>query len=216
MVADTSFGIVCTATFTINEPPPISIVNTNSVNASNGNCDGELGYTVTGGVSPYIFVLDTCHGGSPVTTPQFMSSYNNLCPGAYTLNVTDVNGCIASGPCDTLVECNIQFTGAISHPTCPNACDGSIVLNAISPNLSFLWTIGSTTQSITNLCAGTYCVTIIDTVTGCQTDTCFTIVDPVQLIGTVLATDVSCHGDCDGEITGSYFWWCGTIRLFNR
>ncbi|CAN5913804.1 hypothetical protein BH11BAC7_BH11BAC7_08890 [soil metagenome] len=80
-----------TATFNVNEPPPL-LVSTSATNEScSGCCDGFIVSTVTGGVPAYSYLWST-------NPPQNTSTAQALCSGTYTLCVTDVNGCIT---CDT-------------------------------------------------------------------------------------------------------------------
>ncbi len=58
----------------------------------------------------------------------------------------------------------------------PNDCSGYLIANASGGTApySYYWSIASTTEEITNLCAGTYSITVED-VSGCVTDASYTI-----------------------------------------
>jgi gliding motility-associated-like protein len=64
----------------------------------------------------------------------------------------------------------------ISNETCVNACDGSIltsVTNGLAP-YTYSWSNGATTSSISNICPGSYTVTVTGA-NGCSTIESFTI-----------------------------------------
>ncbi len=106
-----------------------------------------------------------------------------------------------------------------TNVTCNGMCNGAINMNVTggTPPYTYLWNstppqFGSTA---TNLCAGTYTVTVTDNIgtTGTATTT---IAQPPVLTATISSqTNVSCNGMCDGTatITNSggtppytYFW----------
>lgn len=61
---------------------------------------------------------------------------------------------------------------------------------------------GQTTQSITNLCAGSYTVNVIDA-NNCTATATFNIIEPYPItIGTTV-TNESCNGCCDGYVTST-------------
>ena len=83
------------------------------------------------------------------------------------------------------------------NPPCPGNCDGAINLNVSGgqPPLSFQWSNGQTTQSISGLCAGDYTVTITDQF-GCI-DSTFTVPPGVDITPPAITcpanTSISCE-----------------------
>ena len=75
------------------------ITETNSI-VCNGDADGELTGTVTGGTSTYSYDWGTSAGGTDVADPAATASLTNvqgsLGPDTYYLTVTDDNSCTAS------------------------------------------------------------------------------------------------------------------------
>jgi large repetitive protein len=123
----------------------------------------------------------------PGGLPQASNTFSNLCPGCYTIVVTDCNGCTA-----TVVQC---VTGAsapnvnavVTNVSCNGVSDGSIcITNAtgtINPCLQYRIGTSCTNNTTTwqfnpcfnNLPAGNYCIQIKDTCTGCDTCICVTV-----------------------------------------
>ncbi|MDX2189539.1 MAG: LamG-like jellyroll fold domain-containing protein [Bacteroidota bacterium] len=92
------------------------------------------------------------------TTPSF----NTSIAGTYTVTV--------SGTCGTVVtSTSVSFlpnTAIITQPINATICGGSFAtlnVSAIGDNLSYLWSTGATTSSITTSIAGTYSVTVSGT-----------------------------------------------------
>lgn len=82
----------CTATVTVvlTEPSALSVAMTFVDETCVGTCDGAVAATPSGGTSPYTYAWST--PGSPTT-----ASVQNLCSGAYSVTVTDANGCTLVG-----------------------------------------------------------------------------------------------------------------------
>jgi len=212
-----SNGCVSSQSVDMPTDPSVLVPNGSLTNVTcNGACDGTVSSSPTGGTPPYTIVWSV-----PDT--------NNLCPGTYTVTVTDNNNCSQT---DTLIVTepdSITANPVIAHVDCNGNCNGSITLNASggTGSLSYLWAHdGSTNADVSSLCAGNYSVTVTDS-TGCSRVFNFTINEPTVLTATPLSTDVSCFGLCDGTasvLVGggttpyTYFWSPGgevTDSIFN-
>jgi len=208
-------GCVSTATATVNDAgaPSASITASSDVSCNGGN-DGSATVNPIGGTSPYV-ILWSPLGGTGLTA-------TGLPAGAYTVTVTDANGCVAT----TSVTINepALFTSAITastNATCNGICDASATVSAnggVSP-YTYSWNNGAgTNPSATGLCAGlTYTVTITDA-NGCAIQSTFTPTEPALLTAAIAGTDASCDGICDGsaDLTASggttpysYSWTTG-------
>lgn len=74
------------------------------------------------------------------------------------------------------VNPGMTVSPTVSNETCVNACDGSIltnVTNGLAP-YSYSWSNGATTSSISNVCPGSYTVTVTGA-NGCSVIETFTI-----------------------------------------
>lgn len=168
-VTVTSPQTSCTAVITrpvvLNVPPTVTI----QAGGNTSICEGEsvpLG-TTTLGFSSYRWSNGATTSGIAVTQP-----------GAYSVTVTDANGCSATS--NTIV---------ISVATAPNpeitangplqfCAGGSVTLNAGSGFIRYRWSNGATTQSINVTSPGLYTVAVTNA-SGCERTS-----PPVQVIVT--------------------------------
>ncbi|MBX7107940.1 MAG: gliding motility-associated C-terminal domain-containing protein [Chitinophagales bacterium] len=116
---------------------------------------------------------------------------SNTCPGA-AFNISNAFS----------QACFISATNVVVEPTCLNN-DGSISLT-VTGNLgpvSFLWSPGGqTTASISGLSAGSYQVTVSDTV-NCEAVYSFDLTYDNPVTFTNAIHDAACFGYCDGIAT---------------
>jgi hypothetical protein len=96
----------------------------------------------------------------------------------------------------------IQVPGTSHHVTCNGYCNGSIT---ITPNggsgtyPSYHWSNGAPTQNVSNLCAGSYSVTVTDG-NSCTARNSYTINQPLNLVLQSTILPATCAGSCDGSI----------------
>jgi hypothetical protein len=199
---------VATATVMITEPLALAITTTQTDVTCNGACDGTANSTVTGGTAPYTYMW--MPGG--LTTANVTA----LCEGAYTLTVTDNNGCTANATV-TITQPNV-LTMVIStnNVSCFGACDGvanSAPSGGTAP-YTYAWTPGGQN---TSLCPGTYTVTVTDA-NGCMAVDSAMITEPPALTLMTSNDSNDCFGDCtawaQGTVGGgtpgySYMWTGG-------
>src|SRR6185369_15342080 len=93
---------------------------------------------------------------------------SGICEGTFCVTVTDAHQCTTS-TCATVthtVPPVIVLTP--THLVCYNVCTGAVNLTVVSGSspFSYHWDNGATTEDLSGLCAGTYCVTVTD-VNGC-------------------------------------------------
>ncbi|HEX6099032.1 MAG TPA: hypothetical protein VF432_22155 [Thermoanaerobaculia bacterium] len=110
-----------------------------------------------------------CEGGSVTLTASSGSSWlwstgattqsiTVSAGGSYSVTVTNGNGCSASASTDVTVNALPDATVTASGPT--TFCEGGNVTLSAPAGLSYLWSNGATTQSITVSAAGSYSVTV--------------------------------------------------------
>jgi len=179
----------------INTLPTLSLSTTISNVSCNGNCNGIAYAVVNGGTPGYTFIWnDPMNQQTPAAT--------GLCPGTYSINVTDLNGCNASSSV-TITEPPVLTVSVNSEDvSCHGGCDGTATATVVggSPGYTYLWNdpLGQTTTTATDLCAGTYSLIVTDA-NGCQNIVSVTIDEPQPISYNVQLTNVLCNGGCDGS-----------------
>lgn len=185
-----------TRTLTVN---PLPVITFSVTNATCGNANGSI--TATGG---------TTYFWSNISSTATIS---NLAAGVYTVTATNANGCSATanamvlntgGPAISIslfitnIGCNQINTGAIN----------GTVAGGIAP-YTYDWSHlagPSNPEDLSNLSAGTYCVTATDA-NGCIATSCATVTQPAV---TVL-TSTSCENTASVQPLGgtppfNYLW----------
>jgi gliding motility-associated-like protein len=173
-------------------------------------CNGSATVNVTTGTPPYAYLWNTG------ATTQTIS---NLCPGTYTVSVTDAISC------NTPVTQTIVITGSSTPVTVNlvsqqnNPCFGDTIGNAIinpaggTPPYLYLWSTNppQMTQNAWNLPAGTYSVIVADT-NGCADTLSVTITEPPQIvIDTTIYTHTTCNNN-NGSISPTYSGGSGSFN----
>ena len=139
-------------------------------------------------------------GDSSISTGQNpMYNYSDTTQNYYVCLTAFFNDSCSSIYCDSVYfidytpidSCNIYLTYTKTDVTTYGANDGSIDLSVFDyyDDVSFIWNTGQTIEDIYNLTAGTYNVTITDSL-GCEIDTSITIIEPqlvLSLSGNVYA-----------------------------
>ena len=145
--------------------------------------------TVTGGLAFEIFPTpascpEACNGSATVTVAgnnQGVSYHwsngqtghiaTALCPGAYTVTVTDAGGCAQSQTISigSSIVPPFSFVTDVKPVSCSGACDGSISLNISGSNLPIAvqWSNSQSGNINAGLCPGNYSATITDAA-GCS------------------------------------------------
>ena len=154
---------------------PISAQNISCFNAGNGSATANP----IGGTPGYQYTWST--GGTGQTI-------NNLIPGLYTVTVTDTNGCQTTNQITITQPTQLSINATLSSPV---FCFGGNAVVSISANG------GTPTYTGTgnfNQAAGTTTYYVTDA-NGCIDSIAFTVVQPAQLIASVLqTTNVLCFG----------------------
>lgn len=194
-------GNNCEQTDTIElfNPNPIEL-STNVTNSNCGQADGSANATVNGGTGIISYSWTDLDGNELSTE----STLSDIEAGIYNLLVTDDNGCTETAVV-TVTNVNGSVAGEVTQPTCNDGSDGLITINVINgtPPYIYEWSDGSaivsTNDSLLNVNAGNYTVSVEDT-NGCIYTESFEISDPAPILGNPVITGVSCAGD-DGAIS---------------
>ncbi len=146
--------------YTINQPSPILIqINSSGQNLCAGDQQVDLTAVPTGNQPPFTAIWSNGVVGL---------ENNDLGAGTYTITVTDVAGCTASASATVTGPALLIVTVVTTDETSPGANDGTAEANVAggTPGYTYLWSTGSTVDSIGGLAPGTYTVTVTDT-NGC-------------------------------------------------
>lgn len=194
-----SRGCETSASTTIKKDAALTITISTVLSAT--ACNANSGYLVVnavGGSSRYQFSLN---GGAYQTSNIF----EDLTAGLYTIKVKDSRGCTNSVSA-TISQASL-LTVAVSSVNNASVCsnlDGSIKVITEGGEGQYLYSINgsnfSPESSFTNLSAGLYKITVLDS-RGCTAYVTATISKPAEITFTAQKTDVSCKGLADGNIS---------------
>ena len=193
-VTDNVSGCTTTCQTTIDESVQITCV-ASSTATSCGEANGTASVTVSNGSGNYAYLWS--NAGST-------ASISGLSAGNYSVTVTDVvSGCITT--CIVTVDNSSMLTcTATSTATSCGEANGTATVSTVngSGNYAYMWSNGSVTQSINNLTAGIYSVTVTDMSTGCTTTCSTSITSSSSITCNASSTATSC-GDANGSATVS-------------
>lgn len=180
-----------------------------------GAANGSIQLSVANGAAPYTW-LGSVNG---VPQPPFTETNNslvlsNLLPGAYQFTVTDNAGCTAVANALLTQPTALSLSTAITPALCFGGSTGFIDLTATggTGTRAYLWSNGSTTQDLSNLSAGTYCVTVTDA-NGCTASTCATVPQSQPILTSTGVSNVACFGGSTGAINLNASGGTGTFTF---
>jgi len=161
--------------------------------------NGSIDLITNGGTAPYNYIWNTNDTTEDLT---------NLAAGNYSVTITDDNGCTSTNnttvnqPSNGLAISLISPTYNGFEVSCYAGTNGSITTSAAGGlgNLTFVWDNGDTTQNLSNLSAGSYSVTMTDSV-GCSLFDNITLSEPSEIGSAYSSTNVLCNGDSTGSAT---------------
>ncbi|MBI2968274.1 MAG: PKD domain-containing protein, partial [Bacteroidetes bacterium] len=209
-----SLGCDTTADVLITEPAVLSIIFTQTNVSCTGGNDATATAQVTGGSGNYTCVWDT---PPPVQNSQ---TATGLTAGTWNVTVTDSLGCDTSAPVSITEPMPVTAVTAETDVSCYGGSDGTALVTVTggSGTYTYVWNDPPPVQTdsvATGLSAGTWSVTITDSL-GCDTIVTVTITAPPLLTATVsVIMNVSCYGGNTGEATAnpsggsgaySYLW----------
>jgi hypothetical protein len=167
----------CTAQSTafVSEPDSISFVlltqNVTCYGLDNGVASIQ---NVTGGNGGYSYLYGSTSGNIGLADGQ--GNAIDITPGTHYAVVQDINNCFSQQFFTITEPDSLTLSGSTTPASSQSANDGSIDItaNGGTPNYTYEWSHGETTEDLVNTQGGHYCVTITDD-NGCEIDDCFTI-----------------------------------------
>lgn len=187
---------LCLAVATVIVSEPEALTNTMTwTNATTvGGTDGDATANISGGTPGYDYLWSTA---------ETTAGISGLSAGVYYLTVTDTNGCtlidsvkINEPPCTGMT---IYLEG--ESVSCNDGTDGEAIVHIIGGVAPFdiLWSTASDNDTISDLSAGDYSVTVSD-FENCTSFATLTITEPSPLSTGTDYQDISCWGETDGTI----------------
>jgi gliding motility-associated-like protein len=180
-----------------------------------GGCIGAIDLNVTGGVQPYSYAWS-----SGETTQDILGK----CAGEYCVTVTYGQGCTFD-TCFTIFSGDVGVTlSATQYGTyevsCNGSCDGEITstVTGITGTITYAWSNGQSTPNLTNVCAGTYTVTVSNE-QGLSATATIVMAAPPPITVNITSTSPTDFTSNDGAVTavvsggspGYDYQWTGPV-----
>ena len=176
------------------EPPVLAVIVDSIIDVDcNGNANGAVYITASGGTGPYAYLWSNAAATQDIT---------GLSGGSYSVTVTDGNGCTATA--SAIVNEPTVMTSAVDSVIDVD-CNGNstgaayISVSGGTPSYSYSWSNAATTEDVSSLIAGTYSVTITDN-NGCSNTLNVTVTEPTAISTSATTIDPVCNGDTTGSI----------------
>ncbi len=180
---------------TISQPNP-PIITSVETKPDCGMSDGAIDITVSD-MNPTAYLWNT-----GATTEDI----NNISAGVYSVNITGDDGCDYDFDFNLSNNGNLTLSANLEQETCVGANDGSVDLTVSggTPNFTYLWNNGETTEDISNLAPANYTVTVNDAANCIGVET-FTIAPASDINIEGVTADEQCsnrEGSIDITVSG--------------
>jgi gliding motility-associated-like protein len=211
-------GCVGTDNVTIYADPQITLAVAGINVTCFGACNGQTIVIPAGGTPAYSY---SWTGGC------ISAACNSICPGTYTVTVTDSWGCTATG--NATVTQPTLLTNAITTTTpasCNGVCDGTATAAGAGGTAPYAYSWNTVpvqnTAPATGLCAGSYTCTVTDA-NSCTATATATITQPTLVVIAPIVSPTICFGGsttitatASGGNGGPYVYtWTPTAGLSN-
>ncbi|MBI2270734.1 MAG: PKD domain-containing protein [Bacteroidetes bacterium] len=202
LVVTDSKGCTASSASTINNitGPSLSTFVSNAI-----NCYGQTGSVtllITSGTGPYTYSWSS---GSSGTTSLTSAVFNSITAGSYTVSVSDKNNCSATASVSLTAPAALTANLSGVDVICYAGNNGSATIstNGGTGPYTYLWNIGASTNSISNLVAATYTCTVSDQ-KNCNLVSTITITQPAAAvsINSITSVNETC-GRGDGTLTAT-------------
>ncbi len=206
-------NVTATMSATITQPPSAVTGGATTMPACNTN-DGQINVTASGGTPGYQVKWGGTSSGDPAGVEIAMSGGNysitGLTVGAYTVTVTDANGCsfTLNRSVSTAGCCMVSANAGTNKTICPGGSTaiGGAPTGTGTPTLSYAWAPAGTLNdptlaNPTATPAGntTYTVTVTSTA-GCTATASVTVFLYTEIVASASPTGAFCNGG-NGKIT---------------
>tara|TARA_R110002050_G_scaffold149463_1_gene275997 strand:- start:15518 stop:25336 length:9819 start_codon:yes stop_codon:yes gene_type:complete len=201
-------------TVTVTEPMVLATALSTTAPLCNGDTNGSITSTVTGGTSPFTYAW---------SSGAITANRANLAANSYAVTVTDANGC-ADTVSTIISEPAVLASSLVSSTDVNCAGDATGTANVAATGgttpYAYAWTGGQTVNNPTTLVSGVNTVTITDA-NGCIDSTTVTLTTRSSLdLSLVSQSAILCNSDSSADIlvnaTGGinplvYSWSTGNL-----
>ena len=171
---------------------PLPTATVSSLTNSFDFCDGgSLDLSAPSGAAGYQWYKD----GTAITGGT-SATYSATASGSYAVEVTSADGCTSLSTAQTVTK-NTNPTASILNTSALSFCDGDSVTLSAPAGMTYAWTTGATTQSITQSTSGQVGLTITDA-NGCSA-TATPVTVNVYSVPSMTVTAASSTSICQGE-----------------
>ena len=183
VTATDALGCSRVKSISVGQPAAISVSGTVQNVTCNGAADGSITISHNNGTAPFTYAWSD--GATTMDRAD-------IGPGAYTVSVTDVNGCTRSKTFNVTEPAELALSFSVKQVTCNGAADARITTTVTGgtkfPNAAlcngerycYTWSNGATSRNLTDLTPGVYGLTVTD-VRGCAITGTVTITEPEVL-----------------------------------
>jgi gliding motility-associated-like protein len=178
-----------------NSGGPTAVISGSTNILCHGGNTGSATVLASGGFGAYTYSWAPS-GGTAATA-------NSLTAGAYTVTVSDNNGCQTTASVTITEPAALVITNAKVDVTCFGGNSGSASVNASTGTAPYTYSwapSGGTAFSATGLVAGNYTCTITDH-NGCPATSVVVVGQPVIVSGTIIPVNELCNGASTGSAT---------------
>lgn len=205
-------GCTQRVTYSLEEPEQMSVTQAVTEDPCNGS---SIDLSVSGGTGDYSYEW---------SDSTYTEDRTDLGDGTYTVIITDENGCQATETFFISGGNPMALSVATTANYCPgtNEATATVAITGGTKPLNISWSTGATTSTITDLYAGTYTVTVVDS-NGCSKVAKAVITDPAPVVITFFKKEISCSGGNDGalytKVSGgtspyTYLWTTGATTTY--
>ena len=181
-------------TTTVHQPTQVQIAGTVTGVTCNGFQTGAITLTVSGGAAPYSYKW------SNGPTSQNLTG---LAAGNYSVTVSDAHNCSQTASFTVTESQGLHTNISISDPRCAGGNDGfvSVVVTGGTIPYSYRWSTSNVQAgaTATNLSAGSYTLTVTDSV-NCSATVTASVLDPSAVIVTTNFTGSRCANNPTGSV----------------
>ena len=231
-VAADSKGCTTQTTFTIKDyvPMQVTITVTQPISCHSANPDpndkdenlngigdkienGTLSASVTGGLGNYKYLWHRQEGTELKSLSKDTPTLTDCTEGTYVLSVSDSSNVVTQTVQLKFPEkLNIRVEAPLMQCSQPNSGTAKVIVSGGTPPYPYLWSNGDTTNSISNLTAGKYLITVTDH-NGCSTQTQVILKFPDAIEVQPTIQHNRCYGVADGSISLKIAGGKGTISI---